>query len=225
MNIVTQILNSDRLSEIGSYTAIKWESGSWAYLELFEQIQFASSVLKDHGLKAGERVVFQCSDTANLVSFYLATLHLGAVAVAVSTRLNIDELKYVLEDTDARVLIYDSWAEKTCRKLFEDQNCKSIPILLDNYSVRSVSFQLSETESRSAQDEALWVYSSGSTSKPKGIVHTHRDFIDCCDFHANTLETVPGNLLFLYFQNFVCLCACEWIVGTIETWCYCLSAS
>ena len=196
MNIVTQIFNSERLSEIGSYTAIKWQSGSWTYLELFEWIQFASSVLKDHGLKAGERVVFQCSDTAILVSFYLAALHIGAVAVAVSTRLNIDELKYVLEDSDARVLIYDSRAEKTCRELLEDQNCNLVPILLDNYSVRSVSFQLSETASRSAQDEALWVYSSGSTSKPKGIVHTHRDFTNCCDFHANTLETVPGNLLF-----------------------------
>ena len=196
MNIVAQLFCSDRLHKFGQQIALQWETGSWTYTELNNHIQFNSIELRQIGIEIGDRVVFRCSDTAQFVAMYLAVINIGAVAVAVSTRFSDEELGRVIEDSNATAFVYDSGGQN---RFFHQRNAmplKTVPIELKEGIISDSENLPLETISRSASDECLWVYSSGSTSRPKGIVHTHRNISDCCHFHTDTLKIIPGDIIF-----------------------------
>ena len=194
MNIVEQIFSADRLAEIGDVVALKWTTGSITYLELADKIQAASYELERHGVSVGERVVFQCADTVDFVVWYFAVLNIGAVSIAVSTRLGREDLNHVIQDSEAGALIFDSTTAETCQTISGDS--RLIRMNLNQVSLdEQIVGELKSVE-RGPDHEALWVYSSGSTSRPKGVVHTHRCVRHCCGFHTDTLEMSVGDLLF-----------------------------
>ncbi len=196
MNIVSQIFGANRLSQPASTIALKWRTGTWTYAQLRNAIQQASVTLSRLEIKPSQRVVLQCSDTPNFVAFYFAVLNIGAVAIAVSTRLNSSDLEFVIKDSNAVCLVFDSNSAALCKQVIERNKAGLIGVHLDDFQFDQELNQELETIGRSAQHEALWVYSSGSTSKPKGIVHTHKDFSNCCDFHLNNLNLKLGDTIF-----------------------------
>ncbi len=195
MNIVSQIFNAERLSQT-SIIALQWSSGSWTYSELSSRIQQASVDLKSRGIRFNDHVILQCSDTPHFVAYYFAVLNIGAVAIAVSSRLNSEDLEFVSKDSAAVGLVYDSATERSCAKFLNQNDGGLIAIYIDDSTFRSELRPELETVHRGEKDEALWVYSSGSTSRPKGIVHTHKDFAVCCDFHSRTLGLQIGEKIF-----------------------------
>ena len=196
MNIVSQLFEPKRLSTIGSYTALKWEEGLWTYRELWERIQQYGFNLQKSGIRVDDRVVFRCSDTAEFVAVYLAVINMGAVAIAVSTRLSDEDLKGVLEDSDSDFLICDSKDEKLIAYLNSEYSSRLLMIGLDGFNFEDGDAAEFPTVERGEDDECLWVYSSGSTSRPKGIVHTHRKISACCHFHSDILGIGQHDLIF-----------------------------
>lgn len=196
MNIVKQIFRPSRLREIGCLRALKWDSGFWTYTQLAHRIQLASSEFKSLGIRPGNRVVFLCADTPEFVACYFAALNVGAAAVIVSTRLNPDDLRFVIQDCEAYAIAYDTHTKDSGKKATNGDDSKPLGINVDKLTGDGLSTDRLETCPRRPTDEALWVYSSGSTSRPKGIVHTHRSILDCCAFHSETLGISYGDLLF-----------------------------
>ncbi len=196
MNIVEQIFGPNRLQKIGHLPALKWEGGFCTYSQLAHRIQQAGSELKSLGIGPGDRAVFQCTDTPAFVACYFGALNIGAVAVIVSTRLSSEDLDFVTRDCEASVVIYDSKTRPSSQTVEGDGGSNLLCHNVDQPTGDESATEELEIYPRGSADEALWVYSSGSTSRPKGIVHTHHSIIDCCAFHSDTLGVVPGDLLF-----------------------------
>ena len=134
------------------------------------------------GVARGDRVLLVLRNRLEHVIAYWGLQTLGAVAVPVNFRLAANELRYVLEDSGARVALFE---ESTAAPMYEaasgtlttlvsvgdraPSGSKSFDELLDGTGgVRRV-------EPPGERDLSLILYTSGTTGRPKGVPRTHKN--------------------------------------------------
>ena len=77
------------------------------YAELARAVNRAGNALVALGIGRGDRVLFLLRDTPGFIAAYLATMKIGAIAVALNTRSPGEALAHVLDDSGARLLLVD----------------------------------------------------------------------------------------------------------------------
>lgn len=150
--------------------------------EFDERINRVANGLCERGIDRGDKIAIYTANSIPMLEAYLGAMRIGALPVPVNHRFKADEVRYVLEDCNAELLLFDDQAAKVVDEIRED------PVVPDDalfcgddrpeYAEDYVSFR----ESASAEpvdivssrvDEAMLMYTSGTTGKPKGCVLTH----------------------------------------------------
>lgn len=226
------------LAKRGEKTAIifepndpKEEARHITYNELYEQVSKWANVLREQGVKKGDRVCIYLPMIPELAFAVLACARIGAVhsvifagfsASAVSTRVNDLESKVIItadggyrgsKSIDLKGII-DEALEKTpaVEKVFVVKRTNSeitmkpgrdqwIQPLLDDALNNNVA------EIMDAEDPLFILYTSGSTGKPKGMLHTTAGYMV---YSAYTFKNI-----FQYEENDVYWCTADigWITG------------
>jgi acetyl-CoA synthetase len=146
----------------------------------FEEIayitnQFAN-YLKSIGIQKGDRVFIFLPRTPFLYFAFLATLKIGAIAGTLFSAFQEQALFDRLEDSEAKVLITDSnlgkRVENIKAKLPNLKNIVNVEEPGFNEKIASLSRDC-EIEHMDQNDYAFMLYTSGTTGKPKGVVHRH----------------------------------------------------
>jgi long-chain acyl-CoA synthetase len=153
--------------------------------------------LSSLGVRKGDRVALLSENRPDWSVVDLAILSLGAVNVPIYTTQAPDQVRFILEDSGARLLFVSG------RKVFRHARPGIDPVALENViffdtdaaSSREGSLTLFELEQRGAEldraepevfsrvlntvapaDLATIIYTSGTTREPKGVMHTHEAF-------------------------------------------------
>src|SRR5262245_50674465 len=79
----------------------------WSYRELSRQVGLLAGALARAGVGPGDRVAFLAPNVPALLAAHFAVPRLGAVLVAINTRLHPDEVGYILDHSGARVVLCD----------------------------------------------------------------------------------------------------------------------
>jgi benzoate-CoA ligase family protein len=120
-------------------------------------------------MRPEERVLIFMSDGPDMVSVVLGAMRMGAVPVPVSTMLSAAELTGLLRDSRARTLVaspeFAATAEAAARQAPELSG-----VILDSSGLAGHDTGVYPT---SPDSTALWLYTSGTTGRPKGAVHRH----------------------------------------------------
>jgi 2-furoate---CoA ligase len=160
------------------------------YADLATQAAAVGRGLADLGVAKGDRVLIALKNRLEHGLVYWALQGIGGIPAPVNFRLAIQELRYVLEDSGARVALFESATaagtlEATKgwrgRLVFvgHEAPAKSIPFAA---LLGSNSAPLDRHVSES--DLSLLLYTSGTTGRPKGVPRTHRNH------HAGALAHV-----------------------------------
>lgn len=138
--------------------------------------QFAT-VLRKHGVTAGERVVVQIDKSIDNVAIYLAALRVGAVYVPLNTSYTATEVDYFVGDAEPALVI-------------NADNLSDLTAEADGAE------PWTQVEARLADDLAAMVYTSGTTGRSKGAMLTHANLTsNALSLHAIWRFT-PGDVLF-----------------------------
>lgn len=156
----------------------------WTYGEFFDRCDRWSSALQRMGVSQGDRVAYITPNThAQLESFY-AVPQLGAVLVPINFRLVADDFRYLIQHSAAKVVCvgadYLSAVDSIRADLPSVEHCVSLDekppagwldyeSLVREAEVRFVRPSIGE------RDLLTINYTSGTTSRPKGVMITHRN--------------------------------------------------
>ncbi|MEV4007218.1 benzoate-CoA ligase family protein [Actinomadura sp. NPDC049753] len=175
----------------GGRTALTGPGGDVSYAGLAGLAGDVAAGLERWGLRAEERVVLFMADGPPMAAAILGAMRLGAVPVPVSTMLTGPELGGLLADARARVLLVgDRFAAAAEAALAHAPGVRRVAVegdaaLRAPAGVRVDPFEDLVREGRarggapaeryatSDDSSALWLYTSGTTGRPKGAMHRH----------------------------------------------------
>ena len=142
------------------------------YREVLERVEQVQEMLLGAGLKPGDKVALLSSSMPNWGVCYFAVTTAGMVVVPLMPDFTGEELDSLLEHSESKALLV---SDKLYTKLSKDSVAKlNIVIRTKNLSIisQTVKEQGSKTIPQ-PEDLAAIIYTSGTTSKPKGVMLTH----------------------------------------------------
>lgn len=200
LNCAVELLDRAIAAGHGDRVAVWREAGGLptrtTYRELTEMVNRWAHVLIDEmGLEPGNRVLLRGSNTLQMAVALLASLKAGLVAVPTMPLLRAKELKQIIDKAHVSVALCDARltdALDECRNRASEHFCptltevarfhcetpESIDVRAEDYPPR---FNACDT---AADDVCLIAFTSGTTGKPKGCMHFHRDVLAMCDLFS-----------------------------------------
>ena len=138
-----------------------------SYRELRNRVACAAGVWRDRGLKPGDRVAIKLPDGIDWVVAFLGTIWAGGVAVAVNPQIPAAEWRYILEEAGFNVILAEA-ADYTPAPW----GARVISVEEGRQAVAAAA----PIEPCAMADDApaFWCHSSGTSGKPKAVVHGHR---------------------------------------------------
>jgi len=160
----------------------------------YEQLEHSSASLArwfiQQGCKPGDRVTLHWPNSIDMVTLLFACFKAGLIAVPVNVRLKAPEVAYLLGHSKPSISFAHSELFGATEEAYRDVT-----------SCRRVQFSLPYLASSNAQlptvnddDPALILYTSGTTARPKGVMHTHRTLLESAklvtDAESASMQTV-----------------------------------
>jgi fatty-acyl-CoA synthase len=161
-----------------------------SYRELGDRMAATVAVLRQHGVTPGDRVAFAAANRPDVVVALAATLHLGAVFVPLNTRLSPAELRFIIRDAGAAVLLADAAMAEHLAPVrdelgvahalrLDDAGAGPAPAgWVDLASVAPATpLALDAAAATEPDDVAVLMYTSGTTGDPKGAMISHGNIV------------------------------------------------
>ncbi|KWW97687.1 AMP-dependent synthetase [Carbonactinospora thermoautotrophica] len=147
--------------------------GRITYAQLHRRAKGMAVALERMGVAPGERVAIVSPNSGRFLVSFFGVSGWGRILVPINYRLNIDEVRYIIEHSGATVLLVDPDQNAALR----DIDVK-IRIVLDGEEDAELFAETDEEPTPWAGDEdatASINYTSGTTARPKGVQLTHRN--------------------------------------------------
>ena len=157
----------------GERIALRCNGESLTYADMQAEMFRAQHALDELGIGEGDRVVLVVNDEPAFPAWFLGALRAGVVPVPISTMLTADDLAGIVADSGARgVVVSDMFAEHLERIKAAATSVEHTIVVGgagDDFDDRSPAGVAATT----AESPAFWLYSSGTTGLPKGVMHRH----------------------------------------------------
>jgi crotonobetaine/carnitine-CoA ligase len=158
---------------------------SVTYEETWNKVARMISMLKTKGIKKGDKILLHIPNSLEFFYSWYAITSIGAVMVPTNILSTKDEIEYLIKHSKSKLVI----TEQQYMEKFKYDDIPSLDLILiryegDEYKTISFDYLLDQSNQDDFEDDlvesndlAAVLYTSGTTSKPKGVLITHANYI------------------------------------------------
>ena len=172
--------------------AVIYGSKTYSYAEFEHRVEMLAKSFVNAGIQRGDRIAYMLPNIPQLLEGHYAPMRMGAVLVAINTRLSSREVGYILRHSGARAVVFDSEFSGLIDEAIgiTQTDSRSIELLIEVLdeaaslqhpeSIEYEEFLVSGKETarsefeRSELDTVAIDYTSGTTGEPKGVEYSGR---------------------------------------------------
>jgi len=179
-------LSLDNIQKFGNYTSIHYEGRSYTNVEQDLYARTLASILIEHGVRPGDRVLVMMPNTPEIIAAFQAVWKIGAVIVPVTPMLNAREVGYLLQDSEAEVALTTPVLASRIMEAGRGVPTFKHLLVIGETTVEGTkniepliksTTAITTMANRKDDDLALLLYTSGTTGKPKGVMLTHNNML------------------------------------------------
>ncbi|MDH3746202.1 MAG: benzoate-CoA ligase family protein [Acidobacteriota bacterium] len=196
-NIADYFLHRRIAEGLGDRVALRLDSGDLTYAEVQTLATAFSRCLQSLGVEPEDRVLVALPDGAEFVGALFGILQIGAVVVMVNPTLEADSLAHLIDSSRASCAVLDPEALPGFeRAAHGGENRTRFLLCGEGEGTKHERFDSMEARSPAAGGDelrmfpthrdapAIWLFSGGTTGRPKAVVQTHRSFANTTELYA-----------------------------------------
>ncbi len=204
-NLATALVDAHVAEGRGERAAIRYEGRTLTYAEVARQVDRVGNALRSLGLEREERVALLLPDSPEFVATFLGAMKIGAVPVTLSTHLAKDDYAHLLGDSRSRAAVVHESVWPKIGPLRRDlRHLRHVIVVPQGGGAAAPPGTLSYGELAAAQPDRLdpaptspddmcfWQYSSGTTGRPKAVVHLHGRAMWPADLHGTLVAGITA---------------------------------
>lgn len=151
----------------------------WTYAALDLAVRGVAAGLLAEGLVAGDRIMLRLPNTSDYALLFFGAISAGLVPIPVSSQLTAGEAAFLLDDSAASSIAQTgplaiASIPSTC-KIIDEETIARL----------KASRPLVAHANTEAEAPAYLIYTSGTTSRPKGVIHAHRTALGRAPMHGD----------------------------------------
>lgn len=159
---------------------------TFTYKQFGERVDQLSAALHQAGIREGDHVAVMLPNTHYMLECFYGICQIGAVMVPLNYRISAADMEYIINHSDSKMLIVDAEFAEPIEKIADNLSLEQIIVApAEGYSTAldSVEYETFLEQAAGHQppevdiDENQLItinYTSGTTSRPKGVMQTHR---------------------------------------------------
>jgi benzoate-CoA ligase family protein len=175
--------------------AIRCQGASMTYSDVLADVWRVQSLLAELGVSPGQRILLVLNDDPVFVAWFIGSIRAGVLPVPLSTMSTANELAGIAADAEPHLIVISSdYSDRV------DSISAAAPSLRHVVVVGAVDRQFTIAALRWSEvpaasevgvaatqrdDPAFWLYSSGTTGLPKGVIHRHGNLQATFDTYAS----------------------------------------
>ena len=185
---------SNSIKTYGSRPAFSMlERESMTYNDFDDRVDYVRGILLGAGLNSGDKVALLSGNMPNWNVCYFAVVTAGMIIVPILPDFSSDELEMILTHSESKaLLVTDKLYARVPKTILDKMN---IVVRTKNLGVISrTNSELGVMKEPQPDDLAVIIYTSGTTSKPKGVMLTHRALAKQIEMDAELFPIYPDDV-------------------------------
>lgn len=161
-----------------SHIAIKFKGRVYTYGEVDALIDKYASYFQSIGVKKGDRVALSFPNCPEYIFSFMGASKAGAIVVPLNMMLTLEEIGYIIMESGTSVLVvHPVIAQKVDKSQLARLNLKNVVIMDENTVNEILKMKSPAPVDIESGEVCAFLYTSGTTGKPKGAMLTHDNFV------------------------------------------------